>query len=274
MSFQDFGSRIRVEGGLKPTRKDFATRWWARRWIEALQRIGHEGRLQRGRTYARSGQVLTLDVRAGEVVACVQGSRRTPYEVRLTLEALAERDWEAVLDALAARAAFAAQLLVGEMPADVEEAFGAAGAALMPATARELRNSCSCPDWGDPCKHAAAVHYLLADAFDDDPFLMFRLRGRDREAVMEGLRQRRGGGAPLEEAAAAAVDEPLPEDPDAFWRAGAPLVGLELDFHRPEVHGALLLRMGPPGPWTTAEEFRRLLEPVYRAVSGSAVQGR
>lgn len=270
MSFQDYGRRIRVEDGLKPTRKDFATRWWARHWIEALQRIGHEGRLQRGRTYARSGQVLSLDVAPGAVEARVQGSRRTPYKVTLTLQPLGPEQWEAVLDALAAKAAFAARLLAGEMPEDVEEAFAAAGGALMPATARELRNQCSCPDWGDPCKHAAAVHYLLADAFDDDPFLMFRLRGRDREPVMEGLRQRRGATASVTGEVLADTHEPLPEDPDAFWRARAPLTGLDLDFTPPTVHGSVLLRMGPPGPWTTAEEFRKALEPVYREASRSS----
>ena len=41
---------------------------------------------------------------------------------------------------------------------------------------------CSCPDSEVPCKHLAATFYLLAEAFDEDPFLILRWRGRDREA--------------------------------------------------------------------------------------------
>lgn len=257
--------RLRAEEGIKPARKDFATRWWARRWLEALSRLGGSGRLERGRTYARAGQVLSYEVTPGEVKARVQGSRKKPYEVTIRLQALPDEAWEAVLEALSSRAAFAAALLAGEMPEDVEEAFSAADAGLMPRSPRELSTDCSCPDWANPCKHVAAVHYLLADAFDDDPFLMFRLRGRGREALMEGLRARRpdpAGPVPEEP-----PPEPLPED-SSFWRSPSTEVPA-LDFTEPSTHGAVLLRLGAP-PGIAPEELRRALEPALREMARRA----
>ncbi len=262
-------TRIATEDGIRSRKagKGFATKWWARHWIQALDSFGWSNRLQRGRSYARSGQVLEYQVQAGEVRARVQGSRKTPYQVTLRLRHLDPAQWDAVLEVLASRAAFAARLLAGEMPEDVEEAFKAAGAALMPASSKELATSCSCPDWANPCKHVAAVHYILAEALDEDPFLVFRLRGRTREQVMEELRARRAGPCP-DTPAAEPASEPLPVESAAFW--GTCAEGLDLDFSLPPQDGATLLGRGAPGGWASEERLLGLLAPAMRAVAQAA----
>lgn len=150
-------------------------------------------RLTRGKSYARKGQVLSLEVASGVVRARVQGSRRRPYEVRIGFAPLPPLVWAKAEIALSEEALASAKLLAGEVPPELEEVFAAAGAALFPATAEDLEQSCSCPDWEVPCKHLAATFYLLAEAFDTDPFLILRWRGRDRDELLGRLRELRTG---------------------------------------------------------------------------------
>ena len=119
---------IDVEDGIKAKSKrgKFVKNWWADRWIAALKPLMDSGRLGRGRRYARRGQVIDIDIAPGRVASRVQGSRRTPYKVNIQLKPLTTQQWDKVLDALAEQAIFAAQLLNGEMPTDVEEVFEAA----------------------------------------------------------------------------------------------------------------------------------------------------
>jgi uncharacterized Zn finger protein len=140
--------------------------------------------------------VLSLDVSPGEVTASVQGSRPRPYTVSIGLAVLSERTWSAVEAALAAQALFSARLLAGEMPGQIEEVFAGAGAALFPTSANQLAMHCSCPDWTVPCKHIAATFYLLAEAFDADPFQILHWRGRDRDALLARLRALRSAAGP------------------------------------------------------------------------------
>lgn len=190
--------RVETDKGLKARSKrgEFVKNWWAARWIKALERLMDAGRLRRGRSYARSGQVLSIEEQKGGLLAKVQGSRATPYKVTIKLYPLSDAQWSAVIDALAARAIFTAQLLAGEMPQEIEEAFATAGVSLFPDKRDELETDCSCPDWANPCKHVAATHYILGEQFDEDPFLLFRLRGRSQEQIIEALRERRRAGEP------------------------------------------------------------------------------
>ena len=134
------------------------------------------GRLTRGRAYARKGQGSSLDVHPGEVEARVQGSRAKPYAVTIELPEFSELVWAKAEIALAEQALPSAKLLAGEVPPELEQIFADAGAPLFPVTAQELEQHCSCPDFGVPCKHLAATFYLLAEAFDADPFLLLRWR--------------------------------------------------------------------------------------------------
>jgi uncharacterized Zn finger protein len=178
-----------VEGGLKArsTRGAIGQSWWSGRFIQVLESIIVGGRLERGRNYARRGQVISLDVAAGVVSALVQGSRFQPYRVRIGLTAFGNPEWARLERALAESAWYSAKLLAGEMPEDIEDVFGRLGLALFPASSAELAMDCSCPDWQVPCKHIAAVFYLLAETFDDDPFAILAWRGRDREELLASL---------------------------------------------------------------------------------------
>lgn len=190
----------------------FGATWWAGRWLAALEQVVNVNRLARGRSYARSGQVTKLDVGPGGVDARVQGSRPTPYIVTMRFRTLDDATWDAVIGAMAGEALHAARLLSGEMPEQIEDAFQSAGASLFPTTGSDLQTDCSCPDWANPCKHVAAVFYLLGERFDADPFLMFELRGRTKDQVIAALRVRRSATGLIAETAAEPYDEEEPGD--------------------------------------------------------------
>ncbi|WP_431918083.1 SWIM zinc finger family protein [Micromonospora wenchangensis] len=188
--FAGFGPPRRVDGGLKArsTRGAIGVSWWSRRFLEVLESFALGTRLTRGRAYARRGQVLRLDVSPGRVEASVQGSRPRPYPVTIALPPFPDALWDRVERELAGQAFFSARLLAGDLPAELEELFAAAGAPLFPRSVGELTQRCGCPDVAVPCKHLAATFYLLAEAFDADPFQLLHWRGRSRDALLGRLR--------------------------------------------------------------------------------------
>ena len=267
---------IQTDEGIKARSKrgDFAKHWWAERWIKALERLVDSGRLSRGRAYARKGQVLEIKETKEGIAAKVQGSMPRPYKITISLKHLSGGEWAKVIDALAERAIFTAQLLAGEMPQEIEEAFAAAGVSLFPDKQQELMTDCSCPDYANPCKHVAATHYILGEQFDEDPFLLFRLRGRSQEQIMTALRARRAADAPMlaEEREAYVVDEPakpLEESLDTFWSAGQPLTGFPTNIQPPATPMPVLKRLGQPG--FLEENLINLLRAAYTAITEQAV---
>ena len=198
-SWQDWppARPIRVDGGIKARSKRGAIgeQWWSRRFIGVLESYGMSGRLARGRSYARAGQVLDFELSQGKVTARVQGSRVRPYQVRIGVLPLTTAQWRRVMQQLASQALFRAKLLAGEMPHEIEEVFSECGTPLFPRSAADLDMHCSCPDWGVPCKHLAAVCYVLAEEFDRDPFAMLAWRGKGRDELLTALRQIQGRAA-------------------------------------------------------------------------------
>ncbi|MBM9508985.1 SWIM zinc finger family protein [Actinacidiphila acididurans] len=174
----------------KGSRAPFAESWWGRAWLRALEESSLDsGRLQRGRTYARGGAVGQVTVAPGKAAAPVQGSRRTPYRSTVQVEQLTDRQWDRLLDVIADRAANIAALLDGEMPTGLADDAAAAGVALLPGPG-DLAPECSCPDWGYPCKHAAALCYQVARLLDRDPFVLLLLRGRGEQELTDELGRR------------------------------------------------------------------------------------
>ena len=252
--------------------------WWSRRFLEVLESFALGSRLTRGKNYARRGQVISLEVAPGVVTARVQGSRRTPYKVSISLPAFSELVWAKVEVTLAEQAIHSARLLAGEMPDDLEEVFRAAGAPLFPQRAKDLTLSCSCPDWEVPCKHLAATFYLLAERFDDDPFAILLWRGRSREALLHRLRELRGADTarPSVEASAPPTEGPrvgalmaladLTLADGDFWTA-PPVPALPVQAELPV---DLLLRQLPvPGAPLGGPDLVTYLAPLY-AVFGES----
>ncbi|MEU0036478.1 SWIM zinc finger family protein [Streptomyces sp. NPDC006333] len=187
----------------KGSRAPFAESWWGREWLRSLEESSLDsGRLSRGRTYARGGAVGPVSVAPGSVGASVHGSRRTPYRSTVRVEQLTDRQWDQLLDMIAERAANIAALLDGEMPAGLADDAAAAGVPLLPGP-QDLDPECSCPDWGYPCKHAAALCYQVARLLDRDPFVLLLLRGRGERELMDELGRRNAARASAEAAASA-----------------------------------------------------------------------
>jgi uncharacterized Zn finger protein len=250
----------------------FAQSWWAKRWIAALERLVDSGRLTRGRSYARKGQVLSIDETKDGIAAKVQGSRSTPYKIKIQMSPLSDAEWEKVFDALAEQAIFTAQLLAGEMPQEIESAFETARVSLFPSRRADLQTDCSCPDYANPCKHVAATHYILGERFDEDPFLIFRLRGRTQEQVMEALRQRRAGQEDFaEESEEPEVVVPLEEQIAHFWGISNRLDDFSVSIHAPAIEMPVLKRLGNAN-FVPAPGLETLLHRAYQAVSQKAIE--
>jgi uncharacterized Zn finger protein len=258
-----------AKDGIKARSKrgSFAKNWWAQRWIAALERLVDSGRLSRGRSYARKGQVLSIEETKNGVAARVQGSRKTPYKISIQIAPLSDAEWEKVFDALAEQAIFTAQLLAGEMPQDIEQAFETAKVSLFPARRNDLQTDCS-----NPCKHIAATHYILGERFDEDPFLIFRMRGRTQEQVMEALRQRRVGDMEFEEEAEEPETViPLEEQVAQFWEFSAPLEGFSVSIRQPGIEMPLLKRLGKAN-FVPAPGIELLLSNAYQLISQKALE--
>jgi len=249
--YYDNRSPKEVDDGIEAQSKrgDIGEQWWSRRFVDVVESYSKSNRITRGKRYARKGQVVDLTVDTGVVSATVQGSRADPYEITIRGDALNDETWQEIERAMADRAAYAARLLAEEMPAEIETVFEHCDVSLFPDSYRDMRTNCTCPDTANPCKHIAAVFYVLAEQFDEDPFLIFRWRGRTREMLLENLQDLRdidddadSGGVAFQKG----DDRPLRECMDEFWTVGESLETVQVRAGTTDVADAALQRLGNP----------------------------
>jgi len=179
-----------VAGRIK---NEFGINWWSKKWNNAISSFTISSRIDKGREYARAGNVLSMIVSKGEIEAEVQGGRLEPYKVNMEIDVFSKQQWDNIMNTMVQKAIFCAKLLNGEMPENIEEAFKEAGVSLFPKKQIHLITECSCPDAANPCKHIAAVHYMLGLEFDKDPFVILKLRGMDKKEFLKALRILRSG---------------------------------------------------------------------------------
>ncbi len=267
-----------ARGGIKALSEhgSFGKNWWARRWIAAMEQLVSGPRLMRGQFYARQGQVVSIEESKEGVTALVQGSRPRPYKVTIRLTPLSARQWNRVLDVLADQAIFAAQLLAGEMPANIEEAFSTAGVSLFPQSNYDMISDCTCPDKANPCKHVAATHYILGERFDEDPFLLFRMRGRSQDQLLSALRQRRSGSSAVASQPRRSQRQPgeefsrLEDTMKNYWEIGHDIHQFSVQVRSPVIPQPLLKRLGEPD-FVRDLTLQNQLEDVYDAISQFAL---
>ena len=260
---------------------------WSERWHGLMDELGYD--MRRGRSHARRGRVTAVEVQVGRVTAQVQDTDLGACDVEVLLTTHDDDAWNRVLDSLSGQAIYAAQLLAGDLPHSIDERFQKEGVHLLPAGRYELEANCSvCAAWEQPCKHVSAVLFVMGQMLDEDPWLLFRLRGRDRQQVLQAMRQRRSEGddasppapverrqlaapsfAPLQENAATPL--PLSTQIDNFWGRGKQLADLHHHISPPPIRLALLRRLGHPPFRTDSLETYDQLVAVYEAVSGAAL---
>ncbi len=202
--------------------------WWSQQWLDLLDSYRFKKRLERARNYARQGNVLSIEFKGAKVLARVQGSEVEPYKVSLSLEPFSDEEWGYVIETMSQRAIFAAKLLAGEMPQNIEEVFTKNGLSLFPFTLSDVQSKCSCPDKANPCKHVGAIYYQLSDRFSEDPFVLFQLRGRTKEQIISDLRKLRGVRVEVVTTETPNIQELAANNQyavttDAFWQYNEPL---------------------------------------------------
>ncbi|PSO75451.1 MAG: hypothetical protein BRC41_12475 [Cyanobacteria bacterium QH_9_48_43] len=256
--------------------------WWVLRWLDLLDKYRFKKRLERGRRYATEGNILSIAFQGAEIVATVQGTENEPYELSIYLDIFSNEDWDYVIETMSQKAIFSAQLLTGEMPPNIEEVFTANGLSLFPFSLSEVHSRCSCPDPKNPCKHIAAVYYQLGDRFSEDPFVLFQLRGRTREQILDRLRQIRSGEAEEQRSGGAEVqrrisqsstqDSQTPLNIEKFWQYDEPLDSSLVVIAPPPESKTVLDILGTvPLASSDAQAVRQYLEQVYATASQRAM---
>ncbi|MFI6869927.1 SWIM zinc finger family protein [Nocardia sp. NPDC050406] len=248
IDFSQFGKRRPVRGGVEPRsrRGSFGRTRWGRSFLEAIEKVADAGRLTRGRTYARAGQVINYHIEPGAVTAEVQGSQPRPFTSVLTMRQLRDDRLDELIALVRQTPGMLAEIASGTLPP-------ALAPLLLPTTASELDFACSCPDQGWPCKHVAAVCYLVAERLDDHPKDLLTLRGVDLDTLI------------------GAVQRESAPDPVDLYGEETPLPALPRpDFHpAPEDLDPALLRQAlrmTAEDEQTAESGLRALRRLYRAL--------
>ncbi len=258
--------------------------WWSQQWLDLLDSYRFKKRLERARNYARQGNVLSIEFKGAKVLARVQGSEVEPYKVSLSLEPFTDEQWGYVIESMSQKAIFAAKLLAGEMPQNIEEVFTANGLSIFPFTLGDVHSKCSCPDKANPCKHIGAIYYQLGDRFSEDPFVLFQLRGRSKEQIISDLRKLRSAKIEPNTTETVDVQQSITNNKysvkiDSFWQYNEPLES-SLVVIVPsssetilDVLGAIPLAKEEENAVnsTSSDVVMKYLNTVYRDVSQKAV---
>ena len=268
--------------------------WWGREFLAALEQLMDAGRLGRGRSYSHGNRLLRFEMSLDRVTAKMQGNINphfgvytTPYyDVEINFKRIPRRQWDRILAELGSNADWVTHLILGEVPPTIERAFRGSNVGLLPRERGEIRSSCSCPDWANPCKHVAGAYYRVKSMLDRDPLILFELRGMKRKTLLDALAKSEFGAAlggksgPAEPDLADALRAPRlarvdsgasaapASDSRAFWR-GRPLPAeTAADRQVPPLSALLLRREGDyPEFWTRHNSFIEAMADIYERVS-------
>jgi uncharacterized Zn finger protein len=260
---------------------------WARRWRSWLRSLGLAGGER------STSRVRRLEVLHGSVIAQVHERSGHQCDVEIRFTPWSDDEWQRVVDALSSQALFAAQLLAGDLPSDLDRTVAAVGVQILPTRLEETEHDCSCHIMKSrACEHVMAVYAALGELLPEDPWLLFRLRGRDQQALLRNLRTqrnrnemsqpsaphtkqegRRNGDTGFYRTSAAIEEEipPLDEQIASFWGSGKAQQDFRPHILPPTVELALLRRLGPPALGDASMSTYEALTTLYRRISQAAL---
>ncbi|PHI21647.1 helicase SNF2 [Lewinellaceae bacterium SD302] len=252
-------------------RRKYGTSWWGNAFLQALGRMDHSARLGRGKTYANKGLVEELQNHGnGNITAKVQGSRRAPYRIKIDWKPLSTNERKRILNLIREDYALMGRLLAGELPQGLVSRLEPWGINLFPRDWNELNVSCSCPDWATPCKHEAAVFYVLAGEIDADPFSIFGLRGLDlRTELAEIFGGDDPGAGEVEILTLEDTLQPIEGELDYFgWSQD---LAKRLDFGGiPQLNEQTLSLLPDNPPFDSVTDFKKQLDYIYARATTQA----
>ncbi|MFM9264105.1 SWIM zinc finger family protein [Tychonema sp. BBK16] len=268
----------------------FSRTWWGQEFIQALENISDDGRLSRGRAYVNNGKITFFEIKDGIVGATVRGSinayfgvyKEPCYITTIEFQPISAAKWAAAIALIASRASLISRLLLNEIPSNIEDSFTTLGLNLLPHGEKDFNAQCSCPDYGNPCKHIAGVYYRVAAELDRDPFLLFELRGLSREdlhkelaksplgqALSAELQLSQGSLKPAESYYTRPVTvatEPVERLQD-FWQGTKRLPQTIEPLSKPLVAGIPVKKQGDfPAFWQRNNSFLEVMEELYEQV--------
>lgn len=173
----------------------FSRTWWGDRFIQALEAFTDDNRLKRGRSYATGGKVKSFEIDLNKITAKVRGSvnpyfgvyKEPTYNIEIQITPIAKTRWNEAIQKLSSKASIISRLLLNEVPENIEDTFSHLGLHLLPHSSKDFKTKCSCPDYANPCKHIAGVYYLVASQLDNNPWLLFELRGLSKVELQAKL---------------------------------------------------------------------------------------
>ncbi|MEM1122269.1 MAG: SNF2-related protein, partial [Bacteroidota bacterium] len=247
-------------------RKSYGNTYWGKEWLNSLTQIDYSNRLPRGRTYANKGAAKDIQIEGNRITAKVQGSRRRPYDVSVSVKKFKVSEKAKVIELITENPVFLSKLLNRELPSQLDEACQKAGIHIFPQSWNDMEGKCSCPDWAVPCKHLASVLYLIANEIDKNPFLVFELHNFDLSKELEGVGYTIGDQKEItipkisDLQTAYAFDETPFEWQDAVFQ--------RIDFSTiPNCREQLLTILGDKPVFYPSGDFKSVLDKSYKSVT-------
>ena len=189
-----FQTKVRkAKDGIAPTSSDKTVEqsWWSVKFLEAMDYFESDSRITQGKNYAKKGQVYDLQVCKGIITAKVQCTKAKPFSVKIEFRTFTNEEWFQLFSEMVAKASFAAELLLGKIPLDIQRISTKLNLSFFPKIKDDIKAACNCPDWANPCKHIAAVYYIFADIINNEPALLFKIRGKAINEITEILNEMR-----------------------------------------------------------------------------------
>jgi len=262
-----------VKHGIKAIHQkgQFCEEWWGKRWMEIIESYHLGERLARGKRYARAGQVTEINFLPGKIKAFVQGSMRNPYQVEISVKLWSKKEWDHFFTFIKSDPLLLSQMISGKLTPDLEKKLYSQGIDLFPAKYTDFTTDCSCPDWSNPCKHVAAVFFLITEYLDKNPLILFEIRGKDQSEIIENLLPSNSEEDMIATKSVVNSKE-CPLSVERFWESNQESQDPVYYTKQMEFDAFLIHQMGSFPLWQANDDFFGWWESLYRQNSKNIIE--